>query len=147
MLTALEARAARATRTGRASTLFQHPSSSATVFESHYSIKFFTARFHDDRSVAGVNEKEMFGAPTTVSYALLVPLAALITYYDSLYRRIPNAFVLATLAGGLAMNTIYSGAAGAWASAGGCALAFVLMFVLHVFGAMGAGDVKLFAAI
>ncbi|MCA1817069.1 MAG: A24 family peptidase [Acidobacteria bacterium] len=89
----------------------------------------------------------MFGAPTTVSYALLVPLAALITYYDSRYRRIPNAFVLATLAGGLTVNTIYSGAAGAWASAGGCALAFVLMFVLHVFGAMGAGDVKLFAAI
>jgi prepilin peptidase CpaA len=26
-------------------------------------------------------------------------------------------------------------------------LAFVLMFLLHVFGAMGAGDVKLFAAI
>ena len=26
-------------------------------------------------------------------------------------------------------------------------LAFILMFMLHVFGAMGAGDVKLFAAI
>ena len=32
-------------------------------------------------------------------------------------------------------------------SLGGCALAFVLMFMLHIFGAMGAGDVKLFAAI
>ena len=29
----------------------------------------------------------------------------------------------------------------------GCGLAFILMFVLHIFGAMGAGDVKLFAAI
>jgi prepilin peptidase CpaA len=32
-------------------------------------------------------------------------------------------------------------------SIGGCVLAFLLMFILHVFGAMGAGDVKLFAAI
>ena len=89
----------------------------------------------------------MFDAPTTVSYALLVPLAALITYYDSRYRRIPNAFVLATLAAGLAVNTVFGGWHGAWSSAGGCLLAFVLMFMLHVFGAMGAGDVKLFAAI
>ena len=89
----------------------------------------------------------MFAAPTIVGYALLVPLAALITYYDARYRRIPNAFVLATLAAGLAVNTVFGGLHGAWSSAGGCLLAFVLMFMLHVFGAMGAGDVKLFAAI
>jgi prepilin peptidase CpaA len=89
----------------------------------------------------------MFDAPTIVNYALLVPLAALITYYDARYRRIPNAFVLATLAGGLMVNTFFNGLAGVWTSAGGCLLAFVLMFMLHVFGAMGAGDVKLFASI
>jgi prepilin peptidase CpaA len=63
------------------------------------------------------------------------------------YRRIPNAFVLATLTSGLVINAIFGGVQGALASVKGCALAFVLMFVLHVFGAMGAGDVKLFAAI
>jgi prepilin peptidase CpaA len=89
----------------------------------------------------------MFDALTIVNYALLVPLAALITYYDARYRRIPNAFVLATLVAGLAVNSFFHGLAGAWASAGGCLLAFVLMFILHVFGAMGAGDVKLFAGI
>lgn len=89
----------------------------------------------------------MFDALTAVNYALLVPLAALITYYDARYRRIPNAFVLATLVSGLAINTAFGGWAGAWMSAGGCLLAFAMMFVLHVFGAMGAGDVKLFAAI
>jgi prepilin peptidase CpaA len=89
----------------------------------------------------------MFDALTIVNYALLVPLAALITYYDARYRRIPNAFVLATLVGGLAVNTFFGGLAGTWSSVGGCLLAFVLMFILHVFGAMGAGDVKLFAAI
>jgi prepilin peptidase CpaA len=79
--------------------------------------------------------------------ALLIPLAVIITYYDVRYRRIPNAFVLATLASGLIINTIYGGLNGTLMSLGGCAIAFMLMFVLHLFGAMGAGDVKLFAAV
>jgi prepilin peptidase CpaA len=55
--------------------------------------------------------------------------------------------VLAALLGGILLNSIFGGAQGAIASLGGCALGFILMFILHVFGAMGAGDVKLFAAI
>lgn len=79
--------------------------------------------------------------------ALLIPLAIIITYYDVRYRRIPNAFVLATLTSGLLVNSIFGGLEGFVASLGGCVLGFILMFILHVFGAMGAGDVKLFAAI
>jgi prepilin peptidase CpaA len=82
-----------------------------------------------------------------VSTLLLVPLAAVIAYYDVRYRRIPNAFVLAAFSGGVVMNTILGGLQGIYSSLTGCVLAFVLMFMLHVFGAMGAGDVKLFAAI
>ena len=89
----------------------------------------------------------MSGPLVIVSCALLIPLAVIITYYDVRYRRIPNAFVLATLASGLAVNVIFSGLQGALSSLGGCFFAFTLMFILHVFGAMGAGDVKLFAAI
>ena len=89
----------------------------------------------------------MSGTLTIVSSALLIPLAVVITYYDARYRRIPNAFVLATLIAGLSINSIIGGLPGALASLGGCALAFALMFMLHIFGAMGAGDVKLFAAI
>jgi prepilin peptidase CpaA len=89
----------------------------------------------------------MFDTLTIVNYALLVPLAALITYYDARYRRIPNAFVLATLVAGLTVNTAFAGWGGLAASVGGCLAAFCLMLLLHVFGAMGAGDVKLFAAI
>ncbi len=89
----------------------------------------------------------MSGTHTIISSALLIPLAVIITYYDGRFRRIPNAFVLATLVSGLLVNTITGGWRGLLASLGGCALAFVLMLVLHVFGAMGAGDVKLFAAI
>ncbi len=84
---------------------------------------------------------------TLITTALLIPLAILITYYDIRYRRIPNVFVLATLISGLLINTILSGFAGLLASLAGCAFAFVLMIVFHLFGAMGAGDVKLFAAV
>lgn len=79
--------------------------------------------------------------------AILVPLAVIITYHDVRYRRIPNPFVFATFIGGFAMHTMLGGFQGSYSSLAGCALAFVLMFILHVFGAMGAGDVKLFAAI
>jgi prepilin peptidase CpaA len=79
--------------------------------------------------------------------SLLLPLALIITYYDVRYRRIPNAFVLATLVGGLAINGFYGGFSGLAGSLGGLLLAFGMMFLLHLFGAMGAGDVKLFGAI
>lgn len=82
-----------------------------------------------------------------VNMVLLVPLAIIIAYYDVRYRRIPNSFVLATLVSGIAVNTIFGGLAGLYGSLGGCGLAFIMMFMLHIFGAMGAGDVKLFAAI
>src|SRR5918992_4084956 len=78
---------------------------------------------------------------------LLVPLAVAVIYYDVRFRRIPNVLVLAALVAGLAINISFQGAHGALSSLGGFAIAFVPMFLLHVFGAMGAGDVKLFAAI
>jgi len=89
----------------------------------------------------------MHANAVTIAVAFLLPLALVITYYDVRYRRIPNTFVLATLATGIVVNTASNGWDGALASLGGCLFAFTLMFILHVFGAMGAGDVKLFAAI
>lgn len=90
---------------------------------------------------------EMLSPTAIVVELFLVPLAVLIIYHDVRYRRIPNAFVLATLISGLILNFIIGGLQGGLYSAGGCVLAFILMFMLHVFGAMGAGDVKLFAAV
>jgi prepilin peptidase CpaA len=83
----------------------------------------------------------------TAAAALLLPLAALITYHDVRYRRIPNPFVLSALFSSLVINTVAGGGGGLLSALGGCALAFALMFGLHLFGAMGAGDVKLFAAV
>ena len=89
----------------------------------------------------------MLSPSLIASLVLLIPLAIIIIYYDVRYRRIPNAYVLATLSSGFTINTAFGGLHGAASSLGGCALAFILIFVLHVFGAMGAGDVKLFSAI
>ena len=81
------------------------------------------------------------------SCLLLLPLAVIISYYDVKYRRIPNAFVLATLISGVIINSLLNGMPGVLASLAGCAFAFFLMLILHIFGALGAGDVKLFAAV
>jgi prepilin peptidase CpaA len=89
----------------------------------------------------------MLSPTATVFEFFLVPLAAVVIYHDVRYRRIPNPFVLATLITGLILNFSLGGLNGGLNSLGGCVLAFILMFMLHVFGAMGAGDVKLFAAI
>ena len=89
----------------------------------------------------------MLSSTATAFQFFLVPLAVVIIYHDVRYRRIPNLFVLATLISGLTLNFALGGVRGGLSSIGGCVLAFILMFILHVFGAMGAGDVKLFAAI
>src|SRR4026209_312318 len=89
----------------------------------------------------------MLSPTATVFELILVPLAVLIIYHDVRYRRIPNPFVLATLVSGLTMNFALGGLQGGLSSIGGRVLALRLIFMLHVFGAMGAGDVILFAAI
>ena len=89
----------------------------------------------------------MLTKPDLVVALTFIPLAAAIIYMDVRYRRIPNKLVLVTLIIGLTLNTIFGGRQGLLVSLGGFALAFGLMFFLHVFGTMGAGDVKLFAAI
>ena len=87
-------------------------------------------------------------SPTAIIFEIfLVPLAVLVIYHDVRYRRIPNPFVLATLITGLILNLSLGGLNGGLNSLGGCVLGFILMLILHVFGAMGAGDVKLFAAV
>lgn len=84
---------------------------------------------------------------TLLTGVILIPLAIAIVYMDIRYRRIPNKLVLLILLGGLTLNTIFGGPHGLLVSLGGFALAFTLMFFFHLFGTMGAGDVKLFAAI
>lgn len=86
-------------------------------------------------------------SPVMMKLLLLIPLAVTVIYYDVRFRRIPNVVVLTALIAGLTLNISLAGAPGALSSVGGMAVAFVPMFLMHIFGAMGAGDVKLFAAI
>jgi len=86
-------------------------------------------------------------SPVVIKLMLLVPLAVSVIYCDVRFRRIPNVLVLSTLIAGLAINVSFGGARGALSSVTGFFVAFVPMFLMHIFGAMGAGDVKLFAAI
>ena len=78
---------------------------------------------------------------------LLLPLAGIVIYYDVRFRRIPNVVVVCALVAGLCINTSIFGFAGALSSLKGLGLAFLPMFMMHIFGALGAGDVKLFAAV
>lgn len=86
-------------------------------------------------------------SPDVMKLLLLIPMAMFIMYYDVRYRRIPNLLVLGLLIGGLTINISFGGFNGALTSVEGFALAFFPMFLIHVFGAMGAGDVKLFGAV
>ena len=78
---------------------------------------------------------------------LLAPLAIFVIYYDVRYRRIPNVLVLSALLAGVSINTAFGGWQGMLSSLEGFALAFFPMLLMHIFGAMGAGDVKLFGAV
>src|SRR5689334_15678353 len=83
----------------------------------------------------------------TVKLAVLAPLAASVIYHDVRYRRIPNMLVLSALIAGLAINLVFAGWHGLGSSFLGFGLGFIPMLLLHIFGAMGAGDVKLFGAV
>lgn len=78
---------------------------------------------------------------------LLTPVAFAVIYFDVRYRRIPNFIVVATLVAGVIINSAIGSWAGMLGSAEGFALAFAPMFLMHLFGAMGAGDVKLSGAV
>jgi len=89
----------------------------------------------------------MITNPKVIIALLFIPLAVAIIYQDVRYRRIPNKLVFATLMAGISLNLVFRGWHGLGSSLEGMMVAFVVMFILHLVGTMGAGDVKLFAAV
>src|SRR5437763_15114898 len=80
--------------------------------------------------------------------ALLLVLVLIAAVYDVRYRRIPNWLTLLGVVLGVAMNTfLYRGWPGLRFSLAGLALAFGVYVLLYALRAMGAGDVKLMAAV
>lgn len=78
---------------------------------------------------------------------LLIAVAGIAAYFDIRYRRIPNALSAAGAVAGLAVNLYLSGWRGLALSAAGLALGFGVYLILYLAHAMGAGDVKLMAAL
>jgi prepilin peptidase CpaA len=72
-------------------------------------------------------------------------LLAFIT--DAKYSKIPNVLTLSAAAIGLGAQLAFHGWSGLMDSVMGLTCGFVILLILYVFGALGAGDVKLFAAI
>jgi prepilin peptidase CpaA len=62
-------------------------------------------------------------------------------------RRVPNFITFGTAAAGVALAAMHLTAQTVPTALAGFALGLVLMLPAHVVGAMGAGDVKLFAAV
>src|SRR5580704_7150727 len=88
-----------------------------------------------------------FTLPPPVLAAMLLALVIGSAAYDIPYRRIPNAFTAGGVLLGIAMNTFLYGWPGLQTSLGGLAVGFGAYFILYSMRAMGAGDVKLMAAI
>lgn len=74
---------------------------------------------------------------------IVIPAAAL----DLKTRRIPNWLSLSGVLLGVALRTFLGEWDGLWVSLEGLGLAFAIYFVLYLLHGMGAGDVKLMAAV
>jgi prepilin peptidase CpaA len=84
--------------------------------------------------------------PGVVAFLLAVVVGA--AAYDVRYRRIPNWLSVSGVLIGLAMNTfLYQGWPGLRFALAGMAAGFGVYLVLYMLRAMGAGDVKLMAAV
>ena len=86
--------------------------------------------------------------PLPVLFRILLLLVAIVAgLFDWKYRRIPNWLVLLGLIAGFASHCYVQGVAGLIIAAEGFGLAFAIYFVLYLLRGMGAGDVKLMAAL
>jgi prepilin peptidase CpaA len=81
---------------------------------------------------------------TDICVAVLVSIAGA---SDIRSRRIPNWLTLSGVCAGLVLHASTAGYAGTGVSAAGMMLGFGAYFVLYCLRAMGAGDVKLMAAV
>lgn len=77
--------------------------------------------------------------------AMLLVAAAFVS--DSRRMRIPNWMTVPSMLAGLLVHWIAGGSEGLLHSLGGAGTGLLVMLLLYVTGAVGAGDVKLFAGI
>lgn len=78
---------------------------------------------------------------------LLVSLLMFCSATDVGTRRIPNAALLPALMTALFLNSLAGGLAGFANSLAGLVIGLLMLMPLHVFGRMGAGDIKLLGVV
>jgi prepilin peptidase CpaA len=83
----------------------------------------------------------------TISTVAAVSIATIACVVDLRTRRIPNALTFGGAAAALAYRLATGGAAGAADGLGGWLVGLALLLVPYALGGMGAGDVKLLAAL
>jgi prepilin peptidase CpaA len=83
----------------------------------------------------------------TFGYSVAVGIALVASVFDLQSRRIPNALTFGAAAAGLIFAAATGGVSGVGASLAGWLLAMALWLPIYALGGMGAGDVKLMAAV
>jgi prepilin peptidase CpaA len=82
----------------------------------------------------------------TLSAVLIVGAGVAATVVDIRQRRVPNVLTMGLASVGLLLAMAGMGTVTLGGALGGLALGLALLLPAHVFGALGAGDVKLLAA-
>ena len=82
----------------------------------------------------------------TLTAVLIVGAGAAATIVDIRQRRVPNVLTMGLASVGLLLAMAGMGSVTLGGALGGLALGLALLLPAHVFGALGAGDVKLLAA-
>ena len=82
----------------------------------------------------------------TLSAVLIVGAGVAATIVDIRQRRVPNVLTMGLASVGLLLAMAGMGSVTLGGALGGLALGLALLLPAHVFGALGAGDVKLLAA-
>lgn len=85
--------------------------------------------------------------PFSLLKICLIALVMVAAMTDVRSRRIPNWLTLSGILGGLVLHTVLGGFHGLTVSLAGMLLGFGCYFVFYCLRAMGAGDVKLMAAV
>lgn len=79
--------------------------------------------------------------------AILSAVLAIAVSYDLRFRRIPNWLTFPAMIAGILYHGYVGGIPALSLSLGGLVVGFALFFIFYMVGGMGAGDVKLMAAI
>jgi prepilin peptidase CpaA len=89
----------------------------------------------------------MLNLPTALNFVVLAACLVPAVIIDVRSHRIPNLLCAVALVAGLSLQIVATGFAGLWLSLGGALTGAVILLPFYLSGGMGAGDVKLMAAV